>query len=185
MNFFHDFYVQPMNNVYLEMAAMYLIWLIVMLVLHKTPQKILSAVCCALSVGVILLFTVFNRSGGNHDISLIPFITFTQIKTQPEFYRTLFMNIFLFVPFGLCAPFALPDKARKKVVITVLSGLLLSLCVEADQFAFSIGRCETDDVLMNTLGALVGATAFLLYSGIKKLINKRRNNKWKHIRHNY
>ena len=36
--------------------------------------------------------------------------------------------------------------------------------------------------IMNTIGAFVGATAFLLYTAIKKLINKRRNNKWKHIR---
>lgn len=37
INFLH-FYAQPMNIVYLEMAGMYLIWLIMMLLLPKKPR---------------------------------------------------------------------------------------------------------------------------------------------------
>ena len=38
INFLH-FYAQPMNIVYLEMAGMYLIWLIMMLLLPKTNHQ--------------------------------------------------------------------------------------------------------------------------------------------------
>lgn len=174
MKFFHSFYVQPMNNVYIEMAAMYLIWLIVMLLLRKNAQRILTAVCCALSVGVILFFTLYRDSGNKYEISLIPFITFTKIKTNSELLRSMIMNVFLFIPFGLSAPFVLPENTRKKVLIATLAGLVLSIFVEICQFVFTLGRFETDDIIMNTFGALAGATAFLLYCGIKKLINKRR-----------
>jgi glycopeptide antibiotics resistance protein len=92
------------------------------------------------------------------------------------------MNIFLFIPFGLSTPFALPERLRHKVLLTVPAGMVISACVEACQYFFSLGHCETDDVIMNTIGAFAGATAFLIYTAIKKLINKRRSNKWKHIR---
>ena len=140
INFLH-FYAQPMNIVYLEMAGMYLIWLIMMLLLPKKPRRIISTIC-----------------------------------------RSMQMNIFLFIPFGLSTPFALPERLRHKVLLTVPAGMVISACVEACQYFFSLGHCETDDVIMNTIGAFAGATAFLIYTAIKKLINKRRSNKWKHIR---
>lgn len=180
INFLH-FYAQPMNIVYLEMEGMYLIWLIMMLLLPKKPRLIISTICCVLSVGLILFFTIYKRSQGG-ELSLIPFISFTKIKEQPEILRSMQMNIFLFIPFGLSTPFALPERLRHKVLLTVPTGMVISACVEACQYFFSLGHCETDDVIMNTIGAFVGATAFLLYTAIKKLINKRRNNKWKHIR---
>ena len=40
--------------------------------------------------------------------------------------------------------------------------MLLSAVIEAAQYAFGLGRAETDDVLCNTLGALLGALALPL-----------------------
>ncbi len=62
INFLH-FYAQPMNIVYLEMAGMYLIWLIMMLLLPKKPRRIISTICCVLSVGLILFFTIHKDQG--------------------------------------------------------------------------------------------------------------------------
>ena len=45
-------------------------------------------------------------------------------------------------------------------MITVVFALLLSIGIEAAQLHFHLGRCETDDVIMNTLGAVVGAAAY-------------------------
>ena len=92
-------------------------------------------------------------------------------------YRMLFMNVALFIPLGLSLPFALPDRFRHKYIITVISGVLLSVAVEASQYFFNLGRCETDDVLMNTLGVIIGGTAFLINCGVSRLtgfINTKR-----------
>ena len=175
MILFHAIYSQPMNIVYIEMAAMYLIWLLFMLVLKEKPRRIISTICFVISIIGVLSFTLLNRSGSNTEISLIPFSFFSEMKKQPEIFRSMVMNVFLFMPFGLSLPFALPNRFRHKAIITVLAGLFFSVCVEATQYVFSLGKCETDDVIMNTLGALIGVTTFLLYTRIKRSVNKRRN----------
>ena len=48
-------------------------------------------------------------------------------------------------------------------MFTVLAGMLVSVSVEAVQFLFAIGNTELDDVLMNTLGAFLGATSWRVY----------------------
>ena len=105
---------------------------------------------------------------------MIPFISFINAKTQPEFYRTMFMNVLLFLPLGLSLPFALSEKMKHKVLISILCGLILSVLVEVLQYVFRLGRCETDDVLMNTLGVLIGVTSYLLCGLIAVCRNKYR-----------
>ena len=83
--------------------------------------------------------------------------------------RLVNLNVLLFVPFGLSLPFVVtPGKAgerRGKVwcfIVTIAIAVVLSVAIEAVQYRFALGRCETDDVLANTLGALLGACAYLL-----------------------
>lgn len=54
--------------------------------------------------------------------------------------------------------------------ITILFAFGLSVFIELIQYKYGLGRCEVDDVIMNTLGALIGTLAYYL---CKK--NKRRN----------
>ena len=129
---FHDFYVQPMNTVYIETVAMYLIWTVAMLLLRGKARKILS---------------------------------FKHL----EFYRSMFMNVLLFMPFGLSMPFALPNRFKHKALLSIFFGAILSMTVEACQYIFFLGRCETDDVIMNTLGVAIGATSFLIFLIVIKI----------------
>ena len=80
------------------------------------------------------------------------------------------MNMLLFLPLGLSLPFALPQKWKCKALLSAVAGFLLSVGVEAIQYFFRIGDCETDDVLMNTLGMLIGTSSF----GIVCLVQKTR-----------
>lgn len=173
-----EFYVQPMNKIYLEIAAMYLFWLLGMFIIRGKARRVTATVFAALSVLLILLLTLYGRNESvDKELSLIPFITFRYAKREIEMYRMLFMNVALFIPLGLSLPFALPDRFRHKYIITVISGVLLSVAVEASQYFFNLGRCETDDVLMNTLGVIIGGTAFLINCGVSRLtgfINTKR-----------
>ena len=90
-------------------------------------------------------------------------------KVQPEFYRSMFMNVLLFMPFGLSMPFALPNKCKHKALLTILFGVILFMTVEACQYIFFLGRCETDDVIMNTLGVAIGVTSFLIFRIVIKI----------------
>ena len=57
----------------------------------------------------------------------------------------------------------------------VVTAVLLSAGIEANQYAFNLGWCEMDDVLCNVLGAVIG---FGIYKWIKGKINATREKTW-------
>lgn len=59
-------------------------------------------------------------------------------------------NILLFIPYGLLFPW---KDNWKRVLVTAL---VLSISIELSQFIFNLGWCEVDDVISNTLGAMIG-----------------------------
>ena len=172
-----------MSQVYIETIAIYFVWMVAMLLLHGKVRRIIAIVGAVLSVGLILLFTIHGRLGiSNRKISLIPFITFANAKTQPEFYRTMYMNMLLFLPFGLSMPFVIQKTMWYTILVTILLASGLSICIEIVQYVFSMGKCEVDDVIMNTFGVIIGSTSFMLYCLIYrinkidyKIKNKKRN----------
>ena len=68
-----------------------------------------------------------------------------------------FGNIALFLPLGILLPLATKFRSLKQVMLVAL---LLSFSIEAIQFALRfIGNAravDIDDVILNTLGALLG-----------------------------
>ncbi len=68
-------------------------------------------------------------------------------------------NIFLYIPFGFFAFYALARRRLPSVAAATAAGFSLSLLVELVQF-YDIGRFqELSDIYSNTLGALLGAAA--------------------------
>ena len=60
------------------------------------------------------------------------------------------LNILFFIPCGFL--FTWKDN-WKRVFVTAL---VLSVFIELSQFIFNLGWCEVDDVISNTLGAMIG-----------------------------
>ena len=60
------------------------------------------------------------------------------------------LNILFFIPYGLLFPW---KHNWKRVFVTAL---ILSVFIELSQFIFNLGWCEVDDVISNTLGAMIG-----------------------------
>ena len=158
------FYSVPFIFVFLETATMYAAWTAVMPAARERSRRIIAAAGTALAFLLVFGFTLFGRSHAvAHDVSLTPLISFAVAREDPMFYRTMYLNVLLFVPLGLSLPYLLPGTAARRVLLTVAAGFLLSVGVEATQFLLQIGRCETDDVIMNTLGVTIGATSYLFY----------------------
>ena len=110
--------------------------------------------------------TLGNRSGGA-DLAhaFTPFHSYreAQVTGNIEIYRSNFMNVVLFYPAGLLATSLLPRKwARwRRCVLVVLVLAAMSAGIECLQYHYCLGRCEMDDVIHNTLGALLGSLAVL------------------------
>lgn len=77
-------------------------------------------------------------------------------------------NIACFIPFGFFIPIIF-KKVKNGIVVTILT-FAFSLMVEVTQLIFKIGSFDVDDLLLNTIGGLIG---FCVYWIIKKIIKRR------------
>lgn len=157
---FHFVYVQPLHRIVLLMFLAAALWGY----LGKKEQgrlrwRVLNGAAFAAACAVIFYMTVCVREAGAAEVVLTPFQSLREAKLQPELYRTMLMNVLLFFPLGLTLPFVL-SKGKASVIVTVAAALLFSGGIEYLQYRYGLGRCETDDVIMNTLGALTGCGAY-------------------------
>ena len=76
------------------------------------------------------------------------------------------LNILLFIPLGFLLPIIWPNTNKIKQV--VLSGVSFSLLIELSQL-FTNRQTDIDDVLMNTLGTILG---YLLFSILIRIVKK-------------
>lgn len=119
------------------------------------------------SIFAVAAATLFYRTGDGSTPELMPFHFIKIAATNSEAVRAFVMNVVLFIPFGVSLPFVL--RKKKQPVIVILSALVLSVAVECAQYFFSLGKAETDDVIANTLGAVIGLVPYIFAKN--KLLN--------------
>lgn len=129
-----------------------------------------NLVLVLLMAAAILYATLFSRAEGSTGLILAPFASLTAARQQPELYREMLMNVFLFFPLGLTLSNALPRKWHRwlRIILTTLIGCALSAGIEYAQYRCALGLAETDDVICNTLGAFLGAVSLLAAHAIEK-----------------
>lgn len=157
---------------------MVVIWMLLLLLLwanlcqhiNKKRWAAINSVIFGLSAATILYATILTRSVGVSEAILAPFASLTAALQQPELYRAMLMNVFLFFPLGLTLSNALPQKWHRwgRIILTTLIGCILSAGIEYVQYRCALGLAETDDVICNTLGAFLGATSLLAAHAIEK-----------------
>ena len=77
------------------------------------------------------------------------------------------LNIALFMPVGL-----LLGGMGMKIKRVFLCGVVLSGIIEVSQFVLCRGLCETDDLIHNSLGCVIGYWGFLGLLGLGNRKNK-------------
>lgn len=135
-------------------------------------QKMMKFVMGALAIEyyfLVLCSTVICRTAPVlKRVELKPFYNYVDIWNGVDFKRTLMevlLNVALFVPIGFLLGGMMP-KGFLKVLFT---GCLLSILIELLQLASGRGLCETNDVIHNTVGCMVGY-------GLALLLDKRTKN---------
>ncbi len=123
-----------------------------------------------LMTAAIFYATLFSRAEGSTGLILAPFAALTAARQQPEIYREMLMNVFLFFPLGLTLSNALPRRWHRwgKIALTTLVGCVLSAGIEYAQYRCALGLAETDDVICNTMGAFIGSASLLIAHSIEK-----------------
>lgn len=121
------------------------------------------------TLSIVLYITFLSRSvSEEHEFCIIPFYSFYLAKENVEWYRTMTMNVFLFVPLGLSMPTVFLNRTNVKISRVVWMILALTIGIEILQFVFCLGRAEIDDVLCNLAGGLIGISSYAVAKRVKK-----------------
>lgn len=125
----------------------------------KLNPKIWRAFCT-----VLLLFLVFNIlyvtiGMRNYDVRIVRLTPFYSIVGMSiGAIQSSLLNAVMFEPIGLLVPNVFGkescgyDGVWKEIVVCIL----ISVAIEMIQYIFQLGTVETDDVIFNTLGYVIG-----------------------------
>lgn len=120
--------------------------ILILLVLNKS-QRIMMLSAYTMFIVYITLFT--RRSGQSvHNFGLL--WSYREMFTNRDLAIQVLSNIWLFISLGamLCSL-----KERTWVILIAVG---LSLLIEGTQLVFGLGLCEIDDIINNSIGALLG-----------------------------
>ena len=166
----HYIYTRSLIVIILFMMLMFAVWGGSAAHIAAKRWRRGNFILAVLMAGAILYATILTRAEGSTGLILAPFATLTAARVQPELYREMLMNVFLFFPLGLTLSNALPRKWHRwlRIILTTLVGCALSAGIEYAQYRYALGLAETDDVICNTLGAFLGAASLLAAHAIEK-----------------
>ena len=152
------------------LLSLLLLWPVLCQRVGERRRVLLNTALACAAAFIILYATILNRTPGNYELILTPFAALSAARQQPELYRAMLMNVFLFFPLGLTLSNALPRKWHRwgRIAFTTLIGCILSAGIEYAQYRCALGLAETDDVICNTLGAFIGSTSLLIAHAIEK-----------------
>ena len=99
-------------------------------------------------------------------INLLPFVYMTDYPTTGEVLLNFMGNTFMFLPLGIVWPVVFRQLDTHKKVI--LAGVGTSLLIEILQLPFFDRVSDIDDLILNSLGFLMGYGIYLLVKAVKK-----------------
>ncbi|MCD8346537.1 MAG: VanZ family protein [Lachnospiraceae bacterium] len=143
---------------------------------NALPRKVIKALgaCLFLLYMAGLVYFLFlsedygHGGVGEYDYNIYPFreiiryIRYRELLGTRAVLINLFGNVIGFLPFGALVPL-MARGARRAWRITLLS-LEVSVLVEVSQLIFHVGCFDVDDMILNTLGGLLGYLAFRVMS---------------------
>lgn len=158
------------------LLSLLLLWPVLCQRVGERRRVLLNTALACAAAFIILYATILTRTSGDYEFILTPFAALSAARQQPELYREMLMNVFLFFPLGLTLSNVLPQKWHRwlRIILTTLVGCALSAGIEYTQYRCALGLAETDDVICNTLGAFIGSTSLL----IARAIEKSRERAW-------
>ena len=146
---------------------------------QKQVKKIrtLGKVLFVLYIFFLLYFLIFSDWYGRTGVSReyqYNLVLLKEIKRFIEYreelgafavFTNLFGNILIFMPFGFFISMA--SRARG-FFMTLFYRFGLSLCVEVFQLLTKVGSFDVDDLLLNTIGGVLGYILFSICNTIRR-----------------
>lgn len=132
-----------------------------------------------LYVLLLMYFLFFSEGYGRvaqaereYRYNLVPFVEIKRFWNYREqlgifaVFTNIFGNVLGFIPYGFILPVLHPGL--RSGFVTILSGFFLSLCVETIQLITKVGCFDVDDMILNTLGAVIGYLLFAICNHLRR-----------------
>ena len=162
------------------------IWLIIRLAIwmkQKHIDWIREAILLLMyiNLAVIFRFTFFPMSkvGGHIQplifdiatvfpfrVNLLPLVNIFDYDSKKDMLLNVIGNAAMFVPSGIVLPIVYKklDTFRK----VLLAGAGISLCIEIIQLPFNVRATDVDDLIMNTIGVILGYGIYALVQFVRR-----------------
>lgn len=151
----------------------YLIAVAIFLLLFKKWKKISASLlvtyCFLVFATTVLART--NQDKSSYDLTPFRLLRIDKWWTQRDFMLQIMANVLMFVPIGYLTMLAGNGIEKKYVKVfysigTIVAGFLFSVFIEYMQYSLHRGLCEVDDVIHNTVGAVIGSVLCLVVSHV-------------------
>lgn len=114
----------------------------------------------------------YRSHGGPRQYNLTPlktiggYIEFSKSLAESVLLINLAGNIVAFMPLGFLLPLAFYRTNRWTAIVRIT--LFTSITAEICQFIFNVGSLDIDDVLLNTLGGVMGYLVYRYFSFLRR-----------------
>ena len=144
--------------------------------------KVLFALYIAFLIYFLFLAEWYGREGVTEEYrynlelfkEIRRFLTYREQLGMFAVFANLFGNILIFVPFGFFI--ALVGRSRG-LFKTLFCSMGLSLLVETVQLFTRVGSFDVDDILLNTIGGVLGFVIFVVCNRIRRKLYVRKRKK--------
>ena len=132
----------------------------------KSIGFILFVFWAALYFEMTALITIIRREPGTdyHSGKIVAYIYIGDLNGDAYSIRQAiynYLNVALFIPIGFFLKgLRINSKEFKDAIITVFLGFLFSFCIEITQIITKRGNFELNDIVTNTIGAILGVIIF-------------------------
>lgn len=145
----------------------------------RTIGKVLFVLYIVFIIYFLLFSDWYGRSRGmqEYHYNLVLFREIKRFWTYRHqvglfaMFTNLFGNVVIFMPFGFFMPVA---SKYRSVFSTLFWSFGLSLCVELFQLFFKVGSFDVDDLLLNTIGGVLGYMIFVICNTIRRRYDIRK-----------
>lgn len=149
----------------LPVAAL-LLWLVNMVRKRKgkAPAAKLPVTVFVIYLSVMLIITFLSRESGSNTGADFKLFSTWGINKRNNAY--VVENVLLFLPFGFLSGWAF--ESMRNILCCTFLGAAVSVGIECLQLVTRRGFFQIDDILTNTLGALIGGLIFWILTRRKR-----------------
>ena len=146
-------------------------------------EAVLLLMYINLAVIIRFVFFPFSKVDGNVQplifdvatafpfrVNLVPLVNLFDYDSMRDLLINVIGNVAMFIPSGIVLPIIY--KRLDTFIKVILAGGGISLCIEIIQLPFSVRASDIDDLMLNTVGVMLGYGIYALIRYLKRTMRK-------------